>query len=337
MKNETEHFYSGIATFLQSPYITLNEVSQYDVTFLGIPVDYGATYRGGQRYAPRSIREHSIWGQVDDAITGRMNEKSIIDFSNNSIKKSNCLTIGDLGDIAIFPGDAEKTNLAIIQTVSGIRKHSFPLIVGGDHSITYASFVGCKQALEQAGLGPLGILHFDAHLDTQMNIAPFPRIYHGNVFRQLIEEEFLDGRHMISIGTRGYALSKWFDYNQKHGIRFYSMTEIYQRGLPAIFSEIIDYFKANCPAVYVTFDIDCIDPSQCPGTGVPIYGGLLIQDVIQNIAYLSEIPVAAFDLVEVSPPLDTSGITSANVCDLLWQFLAFGFTTNIQKVQLANP
>jgi len=316
VKNEAEHIYSGIPTFMQSPYIALEQVPEYDVAILGIPVDYGATYRGGQRFAPRAIREYSLWGSISG--------KDIFDFAANTTLKTNNLTIGDLGDILVWPGESERTNEAIIQTVRQIRATSFPLIMGGDHSITYAAFIGCKQALEQSNQLPLGLLHFDAHVDTEESYSPFPRVHHGNVFGELIREGHLHGKHMVSIGSRAYESAKWIQFANQAGIKRYTMSEVGIRSLSVVLAEAIRFLKSTCRAVYVTFDIDCLDPSQAPGTGILSFGGILVQDLLPTIEQLSDLPVAAFDLVELSPPLDPSGLTTFAACDILWQFLAFG-------------
>jgi agmatinase len=315
MKNEKGHIYSGIPTFMQSPYITLEEVDQYDVAVLGIPVDYGVSYRSGQRLAPKAIREYSFWDRVEGQV--------LFDFSTNTSFTFNNLKIGDLGDISIWPGNAELNSEVITKTIEQIRSTSFPLIIGGDHSITYAAFLGCKRALEQSGQLPLGLLHFDAHLDTGEGYTTLPRVHHGNVFGQLIREEHLRGDHMVSIGIRGYVPVEWVDFGKQMGIRYYSTPEIRTRTLPIVFTEVVEFLRKTCKSIYLTFDIDCIDPTQVPGTGTPDIGGLSLQDIIPIIRRLAELPLVAFDLVELSPPLDPSGVSTIVACEILWQFLGF--------------
>ncbi|WP_165423113.1 arginase family protein [Ktedonosporobacter rubrisoli] len=316
MKQEKEPIYSGIATYLRTPYIHLNEAQDYDVAILGIPVDYGTTVRSGQRFAPRAIREYSFYNYAEDEM--------LFDLSTDEPLTAARLLIGDLGDIAVWPANPEKTNEAIIQTVCQVRTTTFPFIFGGDHSITYATFLGCKQALDRQGQMPLGLLHFDAHLDVDEDFLTMPRVHHGNVFGQLIREGHLQGEHVVSIGIRGLDYLRCARFAKNAGIKQYTAEEVRKHTLETIMNEAIALLKNTCRAVYVTFDIDCIDPSQAPGTGTPVFGGLLLQEVLPALRLLSQLPVVAFDLVELSPSLDTTGITTVAASEILWQFLAFG-------------
>lgn len=314
MKNTEEYIYAGIPTFMGSPYIGIDEVKKYDVAILGIPIDFGASYRLGAKYAPRKIREYSFWDRVDGTV--------YYNLDNNKTLRSNKLKIGDLGDLNIWPTDPRMNNREIIKTVAAIRKTAFPLILGGDHSITYASFIGCKNGLPKNR--SLGLLHFDAHLDTEKNYLTLPRIWHGNTFRELIEKKYLNGRDMVTIGPRDIVDKRWFDFLADHNVNLFTAHQVNMMGVEKIMNKTIQILNKNCDSVYVSIDIDCIDISQTPGTGTPKHGGILANDMITIVRMLHKLPIVGLDLVELNPVLDSTGATTVIACDILWNFLAFG-------------
>ncbi len=316
MLTDSEEFkFAGISTFMRAPYVSIDSLEGFDVGILGIPLDYGTSYRQGAKDGPRSIREHSHWDRVDGS--------TYVDLNTSRLHTSNNLRIADLGDIHITPSDPEKTNHDITAAVREIRQRTFPLILGGDHSITYASFRGCAEGLNDAQK-PLGLLHFDAHPDVEKGYLSLPRVWHGNPFRMLIDEGYLKGEHMVTIGPRGLIAKQWFDYSKDKRITMISAPETIRRGVEATIQTAIQYLRDRCAAVYVSFDIDCLDPADAPGTGTPSVGGLRAAEVIPAMRMLRELPVAGFDLTEVAPHLDPSGRTMVVANDLLWNFLSFG-------------
>lgn len=313
--NKEELKFGGIQTYMASPYIDLTEIQGYDVGVLGVPVDYGTSYRQGARNAPRAIRDHSHWDRVDGS--------EYVDVDSGIMSVSNNLKIGDLGDLLVSPGDAERTSSEITRVVEMIRRGLFPLILGGDHSITHPAFIGCKRALSEDEQ-PIGILKFDAHPDVEEDYLTLPKVWHGNPFRKLIEEGHLDGKHLVNIGLRGLLPKKWMDYMNDHGITNFTVPEIRRRGMDQVIQDAIRILRERCASVYVTFDIDCIDPADAPGTGTPSFGGIRAEEAIHAVRQLGELPVKGFDLVEVNPDFDQTGRTQIVACDLLWNLLSFG-------------
>lgn len=323
MKNNPEEYkFAGIASFMRAPYVKPDELDTYDVGVLGVPVDYGVSYREGAKYGPRSIREYSHWDRVEEA--------RYHDFETGNTLTSQELKIADVGDIHISPGNPEQTNDDISNAVEAIRRRAFPLILGGDHSITYGALRGCLSALPD-DLKPMGLLHFDGHPDVEKDYLTLPRVWHGNPFRTLIEEGYLDGGNMVTVGPRGLVPQKWIDYIRERGITLFSAPEVRRQGLPAVIQKAIEHLRERCASVYISFDIDCIDPAHVAGTGTPSVGGLRAEEMIAVMRDLSELPVVGFDLTEVNPTLDPSGLTSVVSSDLLWNFLAFGLKIKSKK------
>jgi formimidoylglutamase len=317
VKNDLQHsHFSSVATFMRSPYISIEECGNYDAVALGVPVDHGVSFRSGQRFGPSAIREASFWYSLRG--------QEVVNLDDGRTCPVNSLRLGDLGDVEILPGDAEGTHSRVAETLEQIAGRAFPLILGGDHSITYGAFMGCRRALSRCGVARLGMLHFDAHLDTEGTYHELPRVHHGNAFRTLIEEDELIGGRMVTVGVRGYEGSGVVDFGRRSGIRTHSVRSIRTRSLETTLTDISQYLSDNCDGVYVSFDIDCIDPSQAPGTGTPALGGLSVSEVLDGLKLLRTLPVVAFDLVELSPPLDTTGLSAIVAAEVIWNFLAFG-------------
>lgn len=310
-----EHKFAGIPTFMRAPYIGLEQLTEYDVGVLGVPVDFCVSYREGARYGPRAIREYSCWDSIDGEVC--------FDVGTGEWKRSSPRRIADLGDVHVWTGDAERTNSEIARAVTAIRKGAFPLILGGDHSITYAAVKGCLAALRDEQR-PLGILHFDAHTDVCTDYPGLPRVWHGNPFRALIEEGYIEGKNLVTLGVRGLIQKECMDFVQSTGIHLIGMPELKKKGLDLVISDVIAKLKKQCRSVYITLDIDCIDPAHAPGTGTPEVGGLMGDEIIPMMDRLAELPLVAFDLTEVNPVFDPSARTVMVACELLCRFLMFG-------------
>ena len=306
-------FHAGIPTFMGSDYIGLEKVSKYDIGVIGVPLDFGSSYRTGSKYGPRVIREYSAWDRVDGM--------EYYDYNTKSPIKSNAFKIGDLGDISIWPGDYKASQTSIIEVVEKIRQNAFPLILGGDHSITYGAYIGCKKGFDKGGR--IGLLHFDAHNDVEDKCLTLPEIWHGNVFRKLIEEQHLNPKNMLSIGIRGIVNKKWYDYAVAKEIKIMTANDVNSTPVSETIKEIHNFFK-ECDGIYVSFDIDSLDITLSQGTGVPKYGGLRAEDVVEILRSLRALNTVGFDLVEVNPKYDTNGSTVFLACELLYNFLAFG-------------
>jgi agmatinase len=210
----------------------------------------------------------------------------------------------------MFSGDAERSCRdleAVITTVAG--SGAIPLVLGGDHTITWPNCTGVARA---RGWGRIAVLHFDAHADTG-DITFGSLIGHGHPMRQLIESGAVRGDRFLQIGLRGYwPEPPTLDWMAERGMRSYEMTEIVHRGLGVCLDEAFEIALDDCDGVFLSVDIDVADPGHAPGTGTPESGGLSARellDAVRRIAY--ELPVVGMDVVEVAPPYDHADITAA--------------------------
>ncbi len=322
MKQAEEMKHFGIATFVGSEHVSLSEVNNYEVSVLGVPSEMGATYRLGMQYAPRAVREHSMWKRIDGM--------ECYDYDNRKIVKTNDLNICDLGDLNVYKGNQEETLNELIRVSSKMVKSTFPVIIGGDHSITYGSFIGVK---EGGNFKKLGLLQFDAHNDTEPDIPFMPRVSHCNQFSNLIKEGHLEGNNMAVIGLRGLVNRVWNDFAVDNNITTITSNEFNNMLEEEVLTILKDKFK-DCDGVYVTFDMDSLEAAYSEGVGTPKYNGLKIMKVLNVLRGLKDINVVAFDQVELNPIQDASGITSFIAWEILYNFLAVGLNKDNLKNRL---
>jgi arginase family enzyme len=219
------------------------------------------------------------------------------------------LRVVDMGDVEMFSGDAAKACAALEAVVERVANGgAIPVILGGDHTITWPNATGVARAL---GWGRISLIHFDAHADTG-EITFGSLIGHGHPMRQLIESGAVRGDRFWQVGLRGYwpepETLSWMAQQQ---MRSYEMTEITARGLDQVVTELIAQALDDCDGVFISVDVDVVDPGMAPGTGTPEPGGFTgrqLLDTVRRLAY--ELPVVGLDVVEVSPPYDTADITS---------------------------
>lgn len=313
IKPEEEKFGLGIATFMGADYIDISHAGEYDVVFLGLPLETGASFRKGMSLAPNAIRQYSSWDRVDGA--------TFVDIKNNQKVTANKLSIADLGDLPLCETDQNECIQKIIKYIGSIPQRSLPLVVGGDHSVTYSSFVGSRKRFPKNA--KIALLHLDAHLDVENSYTNLPKIWHGNVIRKLISDNYIAPNDIYSVGVRGFVPEEWVNYAERNGINIFSAYEIMDHK-EEVYAGIINRLKGY-DLLYVSFDIDVLDTSYCPGTGVPSNDGLRPRDVSDLLKQLHDIRLIGFDMVELSPCYDVNGQTTMIACELLYELLAFGY------------
>ncbi|WP_010587792.1 agmatinase [Schlesneria paludicola] len=293
--------YAGIATFGRAPLAT--DATGYDVSILGIPYDGSVSYRSGTRFGPRAIREQSM------LLWGYNNSQRVAPFKQ--------LRIADLGDADVVPPDIRATHQEIEKKATAIVESGSLLVsIGGDHSISLPLLRAHAKKH-----GPMAVVHFDAHPDTWDSEYPGQPFSHGTPFRRAMEESLIDPAAYVQIGIRGPTNGPE-DYEDalKLGARMITFDEFHQVGLDAVLKEI--HCRVGNRATYVTLDIDAIDPAFAPGTGTPEVGGFTSYEMLRLIRGLHGLNLKGFDLVEVSPPFDSAGITAILGVNLIFEFLS---------------
>jgi guanidinopropionase len=291
--------YAGIATFFRTP--PGAALAETDIGLIGVPFDGGVTNRTGTRHGPRAVREQSALLRRINAATG------VTPFASARVR--------DLGDCWLEQPYALEGALDEIATFyrTVVGAGVVPLSVGGDHSISLP-------ILRAVGAGrPVGMVHIDAHCDTGDDYMG-SRFHHGAPFRRAVEEGVLDPARVIQIGIRGTTNDPdMWGFSARSGMRVLPMDEFADRGW-RFAAEAARRVVGGGP-VYLSFDIDSLDPSQAPGTGTPEAGGITALEALRLLRALRGLDFVGGDLVEVSPPFDVGGLTAFNGASLLFEIL----------------
>ena len=290
--------FTGVPTFMRLPNITQPE--ELEVALIGVPFDGGTTYRPGPRFGPRNVR-------VQSAIIRPWNPVLNV----NPFSK---YRVADFGDLSVNP-------LSIEDTFRRIEKGITPLLyagvrcvcVGGDHSIS----LPILRAVAKKH-GPVSLIQFDAHNDLWDEYFG-SKYSHGTPFRRAFEEGILVDGGVLQVGLRGQVYSEDdFDFAHGHKVRMVTAEEFHEEGLAPV-RRHLRAFRGK--PVYVTLDIDAVDPAYAPGTGTPQVGGFTSIQILTLIRALRGLNIVGCDLVEVSPPYDTGEITSLLAANLLFELL----------------
>lgn len=307
--------YAGFDTFLKADPADVNDVGDVDAAVLGVPFDAAASNRPGARYGPAGIREASAWWAYLSGYKGgltNMRTGQTVDFG--------ALSLADAGDVPVFPMDRESTADSITAHVATVAEQgAMPVLLGGDHYCTFPSFRGF---CEGSGHGAVGLVQIDAHTDTVDESPVFGEHFHGSSTRLIAESPHADFEHVSQVGIRGYESPEFFAFAEETGLNLYTQPDVAERGIEAVVREAVDRAAEGCDAVYVTFDIDSVDPSVAPGTGTPEPAGLSADEALTVMELLgAREEVGAVDLMEVAPPFDPTDNTVRLAANLLVTFL----------------
>ena len=288
--------YSGIPTFMRQP--VSRRLDGIDVAVVGVPFDSGATsFRSGARFGPRKIREASLllWGY------NRYFE----------IAPLEVLNVVDYGDVAVEPASLEATVGLISSEVAKVLDTGSTVIaLGGDHSIALPLL-----RAHAAKFGPLALVQFDAHVDTEQD-----RLDHGTPFRHAVNEGLINTKAWLQAGIRGpVSYPQEVEEARQLGAHVLDIDECFEMGIPHVIKSIRERIGSH--PTYVSLDIDAVDPAYAPGTGTPEIGGFTSYQILQLLRGLRGLNLVGFDLVEVSPPYDHSEITSILAANLVFEFL----------------
>ncbi len=288
-------------TFLGIARCDLDDPSTYadaDVVIVGAPIDSGTSHRSGAKFGPQAIRGGDYLPH--DA------SRPHLALRTDGLKD---LTVVDAGDL-MMPGGDLVASLAVLReaTEKISRAGAIPVILGGDHSVSSADVAGIAN---HRGHGKISMIHFDAHADTGEDHFG-ALIGHGTPMRRLIEDGYMRGDRFLQLGLRGY----WPDevtlaWMRDQGMRSYEMTEIHHRGLNTVLDESFATLTDGCDGVFLSVDIDVVDPGMAPGTGTPEPGGMTSRELLEAVRRIClELPVVGIDIVEVAPAFDSADITA---------------------------
>ena len=291
--------FAGIATMMRLP--TQETTEGLDACFVGVPFDLGTSNRSGARFGPRQVRSESVLLRPYNMATRAAPFDS--------------LQVADIGDVAtnaynIFDSIDRIASAYDSIIANGCR----PITLGGDHTIA----LPILRAMHKR-YGPIGVVHVDAHADVNDTMGG-EKIAHGTPFRRAVEEGLLDCNRVVQIGLRGTGYhADDFDWCRAQGFRVVQAEECWYRSLVPLMKEVAQ--RVGNGPVYLSFDIDGLDPAFAPGTGTPEIGGLSVQQGLEIIRGLRGLDLVGADLVEISPPYDPHGTTALVGANLAFEML----------------
>ena len=291
--------YSGAYTFARCP--TSRDLSKADVAVVGVPMDMATLYRSGARFGPRAIRDAS--GQLRPHHWDPEQLEPPFD----------TLRVIDYGDIDVYPGYIEQTLAHVHAELQQVVDAGvFPLVLGGDHSTSLPSL----RALAKRH-GKMSLVHFDAHPDYWPGTPERP-YHHGTVFRRAEEEGLIDPAASVQVGIRGSISANLVDEARAAGFHLLTANEFAAQGVEATLRDIQSNTRGP---VYVSLDIDSVDPAFAPGTGTPEVAGLTSREIMDMVRGLAGLNIVGFDIVEVAPAYDSSEITALLAANLVYELL----------------
>jgi agmatinase len=281
--------FAGIRTYMRAPHVT--DLAGVDAIVYGIPFDTATSYRTGPRFGPEAIRSASALIRPYNPALG----VNVVD----------ALSLVDYGDVPVSPGDTERTYAQVEEALAPVVDAGiFPLALGGDHSITLAEL----RALARR-YGPLSLVQLDSHGDTWEQYFG-QRFFHGTTFKRAVEEGIVDPSTSVQAGMRGSLYgAEDIDVAKEMGFTVLTTDELRDLG-PAAYGKLVLDTVGTRP-VFMSFDIDFLDPAFAPGTGTPEVGGFSTAEALAFLRALRGIKLAGCDVVEVSPPYDGPGMQTA--------------------------
>ena len=293
-----------------------------DFAIVGAPWDDSTTFRPGARFGPRAVR-----------VANNQPPDWHIDLEVAPLEE---LTLVDYGDAVCPPGLVEPSHEAIRQRVHEVASRGIiPVVIGGDHSVTLPSATAVADVV---GRGRLGIVHFDAHADTAPESFGNP-LSHGTPMRRLVESGAVPGPNFVQIGLRGYwPPREVFEWMKAAGLRWHLMDEIWRLGISEVVRRAVAEALDGPEFIYLSVDIDVLDPGFAPGTGTPEPGGMTPADLLRAIREVAlYTQVVAMDVVEVAPALDPAELTAQNANRCILELLSATAAKRRQASSLRSP
>ena len=293
--------YGPGSTFLGVPEADLDDPATYAgarAVVVGAPFDGGTSHRPGARFGPQAIR-------LTDYLPhdGRRPHLAL------GVDPLEELGVVDVGDVEMPSGETERSLSRLADAVERVaRSGALPVVLGGDHTVTFPDVTGVAR---HVGWGRVSVVHFDAHADT--GNTQFGSLYgHGTPMRRLIESGATRGDRFLQVGLRGYwPEPETLQWMAGQKMRSFEMTEVVERGLEACLGDALALATDDCDGVFLSVDVDVVDPGLAPGTGTPEPGGLSSRQLLDAVRRIAmQVPLAGVDVVEVSPPYDHAEVTA---------------------------
>ena len=285
--------FMGSSSFMGFPYLeSVGKVVEHSVAIMGVPFDMGTTNRPGARYGPRGIREAS---QLTDGYS-----------FDRGVDLYEALDVVDIGDVFAIPGSIEKTFDQVSKAVGFVYgAGALPVMLGGDHSVGYPCTRGIAEHVE----GNVGIIHFDRHFD--ISEKNFDERMHGTPWFHATDIPNAPAKNLVQIGCSGWVGTRdGVSNSRERGTTVLTVNDVEALGIEKAAEAALEIAWDGADAVYLSFDIDSVDPSAAPGTGTPEPGGFTPREALKLLNMVAREGLCGMEVVEVAPDYDSAGITS---------------------------
>jgi agmatinase len=331
---DLQPYFAGIATFLRAPMAEICSLERGTLAVVGIPIDTAKQSRTGSRFGPRAMREASLIyegsNRDPESVVGYGPDELVHLVTGKRLKVTKKHLLRDVGDVNIYPADMERTTESVRNGIKAITERgAVPIILGGDHYITYPSVLGYWAGL--GGRRPVGYIHVDSHLDTADNNRIWGRINGGTFIPRLTDAGAINGVSTAMLGiVPTYVLKEQYDFVKNNKVKMVTIDEARQKGLAHAVDEVWEHAATNTAGVYISIDIDVCDGAYAPGTGGVVCGGMTSLEVLTVAEQLAAKAWGAVDLAELSPPLDPTGRTQALATRLITTFIMARITEEVR-------
>jgi len=313
--------YSGVKTFMGAETVEPEELtSEVDVAAYGVPFDGAVTNKPGTRYGPEAIRSATTrFSSTFDS------EKKRYNIATDRTAAYGSLEFRDCGDAPVVPNSTADTFEQVSAFAETVAEKTMPIMLGGDHYLTYPAFVGYANAVGD----DVGLIHLDAHEDIGTSDL-YGEHYHGSPMSQIANTEYGGYENHAMVGIRGHSRTEVLEVMEEEGLYIDYAHDVHEEGIETCMEGAIEHATDGVDQVYVTIDIDAVDPSFAPGTGTPAPGGITSNDLLVAADMLGDCDaVGALDLVEVLPTEDPAGTTSLVGANAITRFLESYFYDDV--------
>ena len=295
---------SGIPTFLRAPNGSLEDLKEGMVAVAGVTYDLSTTSKIGARFAPRAIRMESGYNAAPFSQDG----DSVDIASGQRMKSPDSVQIIDLGDLTVFPVQWEKTAESLRGSMRQIAgTGALPVILGGDHFISYPLVQGFADAVKERGGGKIGYIQLSSQLDLGDQDAVWGDVWRGATARRIMDTGAVDASNMVWVGVNGYARSDQWELAHELDLKVFTLNDVREQGIASVAQQAAEIAGEGCDAIYLSVDHDVLDGGYVSMTDAPLFDGLTNVDLLKAIDVFRMTNVGAMDVVGMNPAVDWVG------------------------------
>jgi agmatinase len=310
--------YAGIRTFARAPEGTIEGLRPGQVAVMGVAHDGTSSSRQGVRWGPLGIRDASV-----DFIYNLQSSGTVVDIlSGRTLSWPKTTRLIDLGDLNVFPTDLSRTERSLRDALASIiNKGAFPIILGGDHYITFPLFDEFAKTLKQKGQ-KIGLIQLASSLDLADAHPLWGKQWHGATLRRIVESNAIDASNLVWLGVHGLLSYSEWEFAEKIGATVIILDSIREQGIAEAARRALEIAGQGCEKIYISLDIGVVDSSYAPGRGGVVVGGLTPEELLDLMRVLDDPKVAVLDVVEVAPPIDPTGRTPRLAAEAIIELIA---------------